>query len=161
MNNKILYKITGLVFCLLFVLSGCGRKQAPVVLHEAHGAPVPLAQWRGDWVVLNYWATWCSHCAAEMTALNHFAHEHARGHIKIYGVNYDHLDGKALLAAMQKLHIAFPVLREDPRAYLHVELPGFLPVTLIVDPRGKVVREIPGVVSAQAVYAVLNELQHT
>lgn len=55
------------------ILGAAARAVPDVVLLDDTGAEVRLAEFRGQWVVVNFWATWCAPCRAEMPSLERLA----------------------------------------------------------------------------------------
>lgn len=113
----------------------------PVLLALAGCSPAPpadgglqLAQLRGQWVLINYWATWCKPCIQEIPELNAVARQYTD--VTVLGVNFDGNSGEKLAEEVQKLGIEFPVLDEDPAAALGTSRPVVLPATLVIDPDG-------------------------
>src|SRR5579864_2633574 len=66
------YRIHFLVIAILgcALSAGAGEAAPSLELHDLKGAPHKLAEFRGKPVVLNFWATWCVPCAAEMPLLS-------------------------------------------------------------------------------------------
>ena len=114
-----------------------------VPLQDKAGAPVSLAAWKGRWVVLNLWATWCAPCRHEMPTLDRL--QAAMPEIAVLPV----ATGRNSVEAIGRLFAetgvtGLPVLR-DPKSELARELGVFgLPVTVIVDPEGREVARLIG-----------------
>ncbi len=95
-----------------------------------------------NWMIINYWATWCAPCRKEIPELNRFAQRAPQ--YSLYAINYDDVQGEELLAAADDMGINFTLLAKDPAALLQIERPRVLPTTLIVSPQGKVVTTLIG-----------------
>ena len=104
-------------------------------LHLLDGRTVAVAARPGHWVLLNYWAQWCEPCRAEIPELNALARARV-GDVAVYGVNFDGVNGQALRAQIQQMHIEFPVLASDPGPALGAAPPEVLPTTILIDPNG-------------------------
>jgi thiol-disulfide isomerase/thioredoxin len=110
----------------------------------ADGSSGHYADWRGRWVVLNYWAEWCEPCRAEIPELNALNKE-TEGHgVLVVGVNFDGLEGDGLAALVEKMQIEYPVTGTDPRKHFGYDLPSVLPTTVIIDPEGRVAATLVG-----------------
>jgi thiol-disulfide isomerase/thioredoxin len=113
-----------------------------VLLDQAE-APRSLADYKGRWVVLNFWATWCPPCRAEMPSLAGL--QAAMPEIAVVPV----ATGRNSVVGIQKFFAeagieGLPVLR-DPQAELARQMGVLgLPVTLIVDPEGREVARLIG-----------------
>ncbi len=127
--------------CLLLslLLAACSKG----IDYRTHGGDSGrFAEHRGQWLVINYWATWCKPCIEEIPELNAFAR--ARDDVVVFGVDFDQNQGDALQAGIDKLGIRFPVLTQDPSATLGAERPSMLPTTLVFNPRGELHRTLRG-----------------
>lgn len=127
----------------------------------ADGKPRTLADYVGQGVVLNLWATWCAPCVAEMPALNTLAGKLAADHIVVLPVSIDRTGAKAV-EPFYKAHdiTALPVLLDPagdaPKA---VGVTG-IPTTLIIDRKGLVAGKLQGPVdwAAPAAAATIRKL---
>ncbi|OGO93336.1 MAG: hypothetical protein A3F41_01380 [Coxiella sp. RIFCSPHIGHO2_12_FULL_44_14] len=102
-----------------------------------------LEKFRGKWVFINYWATWCSSCKKEIPAFVEFQKTY-QNTVVVLGVNYDHLQGEALSKAMKQYHITYPVLAQDPESALRWATPTVLPTTYVINPQGQVTQQLIG-----------------
>ena len=118
-------------------------KLAPdVAFSDARGARLPLKSFKGRYVLLNLWATWCAPCVAELPALSRLA-AFAPG-IRVVAVNTDRGDVDA--AGFLKEHSAsgLAVYKDSDRVMMRSFVTPTLPVTLLIDPDGKVVARADG-----------------
>lgn len=127
------------IFLCIF-LPGCSRPE--VIFHDNQNHVIAASQLKNKWIIFNYWAEWCDNCAAEMAILNQFHQAHPD--ILLYGVNYDYPSRAELNVIIKKLHIQFPVLLEDPAARFHLPSADYLPMTIVLNPKGKIVKKIVG-----------------
>jgi thiol-disulfide isomerase/thioredoxin len=100
-----------------------------------------IAAARGDWLFINYWATWCKPCRREVPELNAL---HERPGYTVLGVNYDGTLGEALADEERDLAITFPTLTSDPARRYQVERPQVLPTTLVITPAGELAQVLVG-----------------
>lgn len=89
----------------------------------------------GQWLVVNYWATWCGPCIKEIPELNALAEEH-KGRVRVFGVNFDQPIGEEIQAQVAKMKIEFPVYLQDPSKHLGIARPEVLPTTFVFSPAG-------------------------
>lgn len=122
------------------LLGGCGADYGV----DQHGNTVKAEQIDGHWLVLNYWAEWCGPCRTEIPELNAAAKQWEAQGIKVVGVNFDGLQGQDLKQAAETLGIAFTVLAQDPAERYELPRSEALPVTYIIDDKGKVREQLMG-----------------
>jgi len=108
-----------------------------------------LSDYRGQWVVVNYWATWCPPCLKELPELEAF---HADGDGVVLGVNMENIGDAALRSFVDDQALSFPVLVagvSPERSRLVGRVDG-LPTTYLVAPSGEPVARQVGQVTAEA-----------
>lgn len=122
--------------------------EAPVALPEAvlttgGGAEATLAEWRGKWVVLNFWATWCAPCRREMPSLDRL--QAAMPGVAVLPVATGRNDPAAIDRFYTEAGVNnLPVLR-DPKSELARAMGVLgLPITVIVNPEGQEVARLIG-----------------
>lgn len=139
---KRLLSICGVLACL--ALSGCAEEDWGL---DQHGVPVTAAELDGQWLLVNYWAEWCGPCRTEIPELNALAA--SSSDLVVLGVNHDGLQGAELAAASSELGIDFRVLADDPAERLDLPRSAVLPVTYLVDHRGRVRHRMVGEQTAE------------
>lgn len=121
------------------LLSACGQPDYTTL----DGESGRFDDWRGRWVLINYWAEWCKPCIEEIPELNHFGQAHSDV-AQVFGVNFDAGAIERQQQQAQTLQIGFPVLSQDPAAALGWPRPNALPTTIVIDPEGKVRAQLRG-----------------
>lgn len=121
-----------------FASSGLAGQEAPdFALKSASGSNLRLSEYRGDVVMINFWATWCGPCRQEMPLLNDLYARYNRVGFSLLGVNIDDDSGRALEMA-EELGVSFPVLFDDRKEVSRLYQVEAMPVTVLVDREGKV-----------------------
>ena len=138
--------------------------EAPVDLPAAElltidDQPTSLESYRGKWVVLNFWATWCAPCRAEMPSLDRL--QLALPDLAVVPVATGRNEPAAISRFYTEAGIAhLPILR-DPKSALSRQMGVMaLPVTVILNPEGQEVARLIGdaewdSANAQAVLSAL------
>jgi cytochrome c biogenesis protein CcmG/thiol:disulfide interchange protein DsbE len=97
-----------------------------------------LADYRGQVVVLNFWASWCEPCKAEAPLLERWQRR-LRGHgATVLGVTYQDSIGAAD-SFERAHHVTYPSLRDASGDYAHAFGTDALPETFVVDRAGRIV----------------------
>jgi peroxiredoxin len=109
-------------------------------LSNLDGQNSRLAEWRGQPLVLNFWATWCPPCRAEMPALQAAAQAYRRQGVRVLGINQAE-EPAQVVGFMQTLGLDFPVLLDRDAAVSQLYRVRSLPTTFFIDREG-VIREI-------------------
>jgi cytochrome c biogenesis protein CcmG/thiol:disulfide interchange protein DsbE len=115
------------------------REAAPaLVLPRLSGkGEVALADYRGQVIVLNYWASWCDPCRRESPLLERWHRRIAKRGGKVVGVDVKDIDGKAR-SFIEEYGLTYPQLRDKAGDTLDdLGIIGF-PETFVIDKRGRI-----------------------
>lgn len=107
------------------------------------------------WIVINYWAAWCTPCRHEIPELNKLTKNHSKN-IIVYGINFDEQQGEALQNDIKKLNIQFKQLSPAYMTQFEALNISTIPATLIINPNGELVEQLTGV---QTEVDILNWIQ--
>lgn len=114
------------------------------------GGEISLSDYRGSWVVVNYWATWCAPCRKEMPELSQLHDE--RDDVTVLGLAFEDTDDEAFELFLTEFHASYPILRVD--VYQPPEpfgAPKVLPTTIILNPEGRAVKAFLGPVTRETI----------
>ncbi len=118
--------------------SGMEGQPAPdFALKSSTGENLRLSEFRGDVVMINFWATWCGPCRQEMPLLDELYNRYERVGFNLFGVNIDD-DSRRAMAMIEELGVDFPVLFDDRKEVSRLYEVEAMPVTVIVDRQGTV-----------------------
>jgi thiol-disulfide isomerase/thioredoxin len=127
---------------------------------DLEGKPQALSQWRGNVVVLNFWATWCAPCIEEIPVLIELQERYRDRGLVFVGIAIDRKDPVAAFAT--KMGINYPVvLGEMDAISLARDLgnsAGGLPFTAILDREGKLVKTAIGKLNEAKLEPILKPL---
>ncbi|MDX6651941.1 MAG: cytochrome c biosis protein CcmG, thiol:disulfide interchange protein DsbE [Solirubrobacterales bacterium] len=100
------------------------------------GAPKRLADFRGDWVLVNLWASWCEPCKQESPALERYFEQHRRERFTVVGIDVQDNSSDGL-DFVRRMKLRYPQLRsvgdDRSRAFGTTGLPE----SFLVDPKGR------------------------
>lgn len=141
-----------ILFVALVTWSGLSLSAPPkedIKFISLDGQESLLSDYKGKWVIVNLWATWCPPCLVEIPDLVMFHEEHKDKDAIVIGVNYEANDVKKVKAFAESQMINYPIVRfegkVDGRTSPFGPLQG-LPTTYMVAPDGSVVAARTGMV---------------
>ncbi|MCB1772180.1 MAG: TlpA family protein disulfide reductase [Gammaproteobacteria bacterium] len=160
------FSVRATFFCLsVLVLGGSGPVFASpdqFQLRDLDGREHRLVDYRGRWVLVNYWATWCPPCLEELPELEVF-HNNAEGRAVVLGVNMENIDEQHLRSFVEQQFLSFPVLPAGSRPSgngLVGPVDG-LPTSYLVTPAGKIVARQVGRVTADGIESFIAQYEET
>ena len=128
-----------LFLSLILLLSGCGLADKNADM----AAEFSLDNYKGKWLILNYWAEWCAPCIKEIPELNELNTAYSDD-LDVVAVNFDHIKGQTLIDLAARMKIDFDVLEQDPANILRLSRPASLPTTYLFGRDGKLYAKLVG-----------------
>ncbi len=119
-------------------------------LQQLGGGEVSLSDYLGQWVVVNYWATWCTPCLKEIPDLSELHEE--RSDLTVLGLAFEDLEDSDFDEFLEDFEVSYPILKVD--VYQPPEpfgAPRALPTTIILDKQGRAVKAFLGPVTREAI----------
>ncbi len=114
-----------------------GQTAPDFALKSSTGENMRLSEYRGDVVMINFWATWCGPCRQEMPLLDELYQRYSRVGFNLLGVNIDD-DSRRAMQMIEELGVNFPVLFDASKRVSEMYDVDAMPVTVIVDREGTV-----------------------
>lgn len=148
-----------LAFVLLLPPGVSAAEEATPVefeLEQLDGGTLSIASLRGQWVVINYWATWCAPCRKEIPDLSEL---HTRADdISVVGIAYEETEPEAFREFLAEFSPSYPNLLVDvynpPQPF---GAPMALPTSILLDPAGIPVKTFVGPVTGAQIEAFIAE----
>jgi thiol-disulfide isomerase/thioredoxin len=111
-----------------------------IALPDREGVTKSLASWKGQPVIVNFWATWCGPCREEIPLLKSLRKERAADRLEIVGIAID--ERQAVLKYAAEIGIDYPILMGEQEGYEAAERFGValvLPFSVFADSQGRIV----------------------
>lgn len=116
-----------------------------------------LAALRGQWVLVNFWASWCAPCMDELPLLVEAQARYAARGLRILGPALD--DAAAIAPIVQRFRINYPVMADFAAADRAMQAlgntRGALPYTVLIDPQGRIAEIVLGGMSQEALETLI------
>src|SRR5687768_5838112 len=144
-------------FLLCVLLSLPPHAEAKGFVFTDHtGKKLKLADYRGKWVLINFWATWCPPCLKEIPDLVSL-YESRKKDVMVIGVAMDYQDPKTVLKYAKRLSITYPLVLGDQKMAAQIGPVSMLPTTYVFDPEGNPAVYKVGIVSREALEEFIRE----
>ena len=138
LKNSIIAVVFGIFAASSLASSGMEGQPAPdFALKSSTGQNLRLSEYRGDVVMINFWATWCGPCRQEMPLLDELYSRYHRVGFNLLGVNIDD-DSRRAMQMVDELGVNFPVLFDASKEVSELYDVEAMPVTVLVDREGTV-----------------------
>jgi thiol-disulfide isomerase/thioredoxin len=148
------------IFILLFAPAFALAGGITFSSEDLNGKIHKLSDYRGKWVIVNYWATWCPPCLDEIPELAEFHDKHAKSSAVVLGVNYEDVDDAYLKSFVDEYFISYPILKADLRRTPPFGRIRGLPTTFVISPEGKLVETRIGSVDMEWLEKIIKPEQH-
>ena len=151
-----------LLISAALLLSGCKEEKAKIgtaaptlAAYDLSGNKASLEQWKGKYVYLNFWASNCGGCLAEMPTLEKLSQEY-RDNIVVVGINTDKDDAniQALLTDMQ---VSFPNVRDQLAITQERYQVIGTPTSFLIDPQGTLQGQYVGMMHEPQLKAIFQK----
>jgi peroxiredoxin len=141
-----------------------GSQPAPdFTLTDLNGKTIKLADYKGKVLFLNFWATWCPPCRAEIPDfIEAYAEQKANG-LEILGISLDTRGKDAVAAFIEKYEVNYPVVlesRQNTEKIVNDYQPGqYIPTTIIIDKSGRIRDKAVGAIDKETLLKYFQKLK--
>jgi peroxiredoxin len=141
MKKILLLFFAGLMILLaigtLFLQAEAEKTPAPdFALTDLQGNALTLASFKGKVLLLNFWATWCPPCRAEIPDFVEAYKDHKAEGLEILGISVDKLPTEKLKAFVDNAKINYPVVLAPAKLLGDYQPGNYIPVTIFIDKKG-------------------------
>ena len=127
------------------------RKKTPAFfLSDANGSPVRLSDYKGKVVVIDFWATWCTGCKVEIPWFMEFQDKYKSRGLATIGAAMDDEGWEKVRPYINEHPFNYPIVAGNAAALAKTFNITGLPLTILIDRKGKIVDAHAGVVDKDA-----------
>lgn len=142
--------VRAIVFATLLILlpavvTGQSNEAPIVALKDLRGRTVRISDYRGKVVLLNFWATWCPPCRAEMPDLVRLQRQFRRQGLQVIGITYPPTELRAVRQFIRSIGVNYPILLGAEETKAMFDTGETLPFTVVIDREGKIRDKIEGI----------------
>lgn len=148
-----------LMLCMLLFVTAPLRA-AEFKLTDTEGKVHKLSQYKGKWVLVNFWATWCPPCLEEIPALVEL-HENKKNNLVVLGVAMAYHSGEQVKNFADTMLVSYPVILGDRESASQIGPVEGLPTTYLYNPQGKLVAHQVGAITRQDIESFIRGAEKT
>ena len=144
--------------CIWFLLClPLVSQAAEFTLQDMQGKTLHLSDYRGKWVLVNFWATWCPPCRKEIPDLINLQNSHKD--LVVIGIAMDYASGKVVADFVRKEGINYPIVLGNDEVVSQIGDMEALPTTYLYNPTGRKVATQEGPVTRQDIESYIKSKQ--
>jgi thiol-disulfide isomerase/thioredoxin len=125
------------------------QKATSLVLKDIQGRKLRLSDYKGKVVLINFWATWCPPCRAEMPDLIKMQREYRGRGLQVIGVTYPPQTEREVRRFIRKLRVNYPIALGTKETKALFDQGETLPVTVVIDREGNFRDLIEGILLSE------------
>ncbi len=123
------------------------QRQVPTpfpVMKDLGGRVIRLSDYKGKVLLVNFWATWCPPCRAEMPDLIKLQREYGKRGLQIVGITYPPEKRALVLEFTRSIKVNYPIALGTREMKMLFDASEILPLTIVIDREGLVRERIEG-----------------
>lgn len=117
---------------------------------DTTGKKHSLSGYKGKWVLVNYWATWCPPCLDEIPDLIAL-HDDKKNNLVVIGIAVDYRSAKQVTDFADSMFVSYPIVLGTPKVISQIAPVQGLPTTYLYNPEGKMVGQQVGAITRKAI----------
>lgn len=148
-KGSLMSRLTLIIAVFVFFSVGCaqGKKAADFELKTSEGKTIQLTKLKGKVVLLNFWATWCGPCRAEIPEFLEVYKQYKERGFEIVGVSLDGEGWSVVNPFVKQYKINYPIVVGNGKLVQEYGGFEFIPTTFLIDKQGAIVHTFTGAVT--------------
>jgi thiol-disulfide isomerase/thioredoxin len=130
---------------------------ANFVLNDTAGIKHQLSNYKGKWVLVNYWATWCPPCLEEVPDLVSLFDHRGKKDLMVIGVVFDYESVQSVKEYVDDMLMSYPIVLGDDAVATQIGSADVMPTTFIYNPKGDLIKIKRGLITKQYIEQIINQ----
>ena len=152
MISNMIKRYVILFFCLMLLVTASFQVKA-FKFQDSTGKIHTLADYKGKWVLINFWATWCPPCLDEIPDL--IALYESRDDVMVIGIAMEYADPKDVMEYVDAMSISYPTVLGNRSIAAQIEELSMLPSTYLFNPLGQPAARQIGLITREEIEAFM------
>lgn len=149
--------LTGCLLMSALVMSALDAAAQGFSLEDIQGKTHRLADYRGKWVLVNFWATWCPPCLDEVPELISLHNAHKDKDLAVIGIAMDSGARRKVADFVAAHGMNYPIVLGSRKITAQIGAVDVLPVNYLYSPQGELVSYQAGQVTRASVEAYIQK----
>jgi peroxiredoxin len=120
------------------------RLASSFTLKNLKGEEISLSQFKGKYLLINFWATWCGPCKIEMPSLEKLYRQFKSDNFDVIGISNDMFGERVVRPYIKATNLTFPMLLDQRMIVSRLYGIVSLPTTILIDPQGIIIGVLQG-----------------
>jgi len=142
-------------FAIAVLIAASNVMAGEFTLEDMHGNSHRLTDYRGKWLLVNFWATWCPPCLSEIPELISLYKAHRGKDLQVIGIAMDSGSRQKVADFIRAHGINYPVVMGERRIVAQIGEIEALPTSYLYNPKGELVSYQAGEVTRASVEAYI------
>lgn len=125
------------------------QKAPALEIRDLRGRTIRLSDYKGKVVLLNFWATWCPPCRAEVPDLVKMQRDYGKSGLQVIGITYPPQTVSEVRQFTRELKINYPIALGAKETKSLFDQSETLPITIVIDREGNIRDRIEGILLPQ------------